>query len=99
MHVDFNSLKSVKSFGKEYLNKNCPLDILINNAGLISKNEYEITEDGFEKHFGVNVLAPYYLTRILLPKLRLTPNSRVIFLSSLGHWFSYPFYSVSPAKV
>lgn len=50
---------------------------------------YTRTEDGFESHFGVNHLAHYLLTRLVLPALEAssTPQfqSRVINLSSAGH--------------
>lgn len=46
----------------------------------------EYTEDGFEKQIGVNVYGHFYLTQLLLPKLKLQSfESRVIVLSSSAH--------------
>ncbi|KAG5981531.1 hypothetical protein E4U55_002862 [Claviceps digitariae] len=53
---------------------------------------YTRTKDGFERHFAVNYLGHYLLTRLLLPALQAssTPlfQSRVINLSSAAHWCS-----------
>lgn len=91
-------MSSIKCFAKEFNKKENRLDILINNAGVMCGSNYENTEDGYEKHFGVNVLGTWYFTKLLLPKLRITKGSKVIFLSSLGHWFSNPFYTVNPER-
>ncbi|WP_290799363.1 SDR family NAD(P)-dependent oxidoreductase [Asticcacaulis sp.] len=52
------------------------IDVLANNAGGIMGNR-EVTEDGFEKTFQVNHLAPFLLTRLLLPDL-ITSRAKVI---------------------
>jgi NAD(P)-dependent dehydrogenase (short-subunit alcohol dehydrogenase family) len=56
------------------------LDNLINNAGAIFPERIE-TADGFEKHFGVNHLAPFLLTQKLMP-LILKSDGKVINVSS-----------------
>lgn len=60
------------------------LDVLINNAGLFGLRG--VTEDGFELHFGTNHLGPYLLTRLLLPLLKQSTPSRIVNVSSHGHY-------------
>ena len=55
------------------------LDVLINNAGVL-KAPKTLTEDGLDIRFVVNTLAPYLLTRLLLPALG--PEGRVVNISS-----------------
>lgn len=61
------------------------LDILINNAGTYSQEKI-LTEDGIEKTFATNHLAPFLLTHKLLPLLRLSSSGRVITVSSDSHY-------------
>jgi NAD(P)-dependent dehydrogenase (short-subunit alcohol dehydrogenase family) len=61
------------------------LDVLVNNAGAVS-TWYMATEDGFETQFAVNHLAPFLLTRELLPALRRADWARVITTSSGSHF-------------
>ena len=58
------------------------LDILVNNAGVaqFATIEEQAVED-FDRHFAINVRAPYFLTQQLLPLLG--EGSSVIFLSSV----------------
>jgi NAD(P)-dependent dehydrogenase (short-subunit alcohol dehydrogenase family) len=60
------------------------LDVLLNNAGVMFP-PLERTAQGFELQFGVNHLATFALTALLLPKLAETAGSRVVVTSSLAH--------------
>ena len=62
------------------------MDILINNAGLI-KNEYCLTEDGFEETIAANHLGHFQLTNLLIPLLKKSNEPRVINVSSEAHDF------------
>jgi NAD(P)-dependent dehydrogenase (short-subunit alcohol dehydrogenase family) len=84
MQLDLASQKSVHNFAKNFKAKYNHLDILINNAG-ISRAPYEVTEDGFEKHFGVNHLGHFALTGLLIDLLLKTSESRVVIVGSLAH--------------
>ena len=84
--ADLSSQKEVKSAAKEYLKMNRPLDILINNAGLINLKRRE-TIDGFEETFAVNHLAYFSLTNLLIDKLRESESARIINISSGAHQF------------
>ncbi len=76
--------KSIKEFSERIKNKWNHLDILVNNAGLYI-NDYAKTIDGFEMHFGVNYLGPYYLTRLLLDLIKKSAPSRIVNVSSLAY--------------
>jgi dehydrogenase/reductase SDR family member 12 len=59
------------------------LDVLVHNAGALM-NRHVLTVDGLETTAQVQVVAPFLLTSLLLPRLRATPGSRVITVSSAG---------------
>ena len=59
---------------------------MLNNAGLINNNRKE-TVDGFEEVFSINHLAYFYLTHLLLDKLKEGTPSRIINVSSGAHAF------------
>ncbi len=84
--LDLASRKSIEDCAKTFLEVYPSLDILINNAGLMS-NEQVITADGFELQFAVNALSPFQLTLELLPALEAAAPSQVIFVTSLMHRF------------
>jgi NAD(P)-dependent dehydrogenase (short-subunit alcohol dehydrogenase family) len=53
------------------------LDVLVNNAAIVRERR-ELTEDGVEAMFAANVLAPFLLTKLLLPALRAAAPARVV---------------------
>lgn len=60
------------------------VDVLLNNAGVMFP-PLSRTAQGFELQFGVNHLATFALTSLLLPKLTETPGSRVVVTASIAH--------------
>ena len=82
-HLDLASLSSIAGFGEELTKDGRPIDILINNAGIMMPPERDETEDGFELQFGTNHLGHFALTAHLLPLLRAATTGRVVSLSSL----------------
>ncbi|MDT5222593.1 MAG: hypothetical protein QOF15_4698 [Mycobacterium sp.] len=82
--LDLSSLASVAALGEQLNADGRPIDILINNAGVMTPPERDTTEDGFELQFGANHLGHFALTGHLLPLLRAAPGARVVSLSSLA---------------
>ena len=88
--LDLASLESVCAFGAAELALGKPLDLLINNAGVMAPKRRLETRDGFEIQFGTNVLGHFVLTALLLPALvRAAVNHpqrpRVVTLASIAH--------------
>ncbi|KAF2263199.1 short-chain dehydrogenase [Lojkania enalia] len=99
LHLDMNSLNSVRQCAKEFLAKSDTLNILVNNAGIMMNPEGR-TADGFELQFGTNHLAHFLLFQLLKDTLlkSATPEfaSRVICVSSTGHrWGQVHFDNIN----
>ena len=74
---DVSSMASVDQLASALRNETKKIDVLINNAGYLG-SEYQKNPDGLEMHFAINVLAPWRLTRELLPELQAAKDSRVL---------------------
>ena len=85
--VDLADLSSIRSYAEEYLQEAAPIDVLINNAGVMAC-PFMTTKDGFEMQFGTNHLGHFLLTNLLMPAIRSGQNPRIINLSSAGHTHS-----------
>ena len=81
--ADLASLDQVRDLAAR-LSQRPRIDVLINNAGLVNGRR-EVTEDGYERTFAVNHLAPFLLTNLLLPVLTASAPARVITVSSVAH--------------
>jgi NAD(P)-dependent dehydrogenase (short-subunit alcohol dehydrogenase family) len=86
-HLDLTSLAQVRQFAEEFLAANDRLHLLINNAGVMA-TPYGHTNDGFELQFGTNHLGHFLLTGLLAPAILRVPPSRIVNLSSGGHFSS-----------
>ena len=82
VELDMASLSSIRRFNESYAG---PLDVLVNNAGVMALPTRELTEDGFERQFGTNHLGHFALTGLLMPKLLAASAPRVVTVSSLAH--------------
>jgi len=82
--LDLGSLKSVREAAASIRERFSRLDLLINNAGVMVP-PYGKTEDGFETQIGTNHFGPYVFTGLLLDRLRATPESRIVTMSSGAH--------------
>jgi len=85
VRLDLSKLASVAEFSRRLNAEGQPLDILINNAGVMMLPQRQLTAEGFEMQLGVNYLGHFALTAQLLPLLRKAPAPRVVNLSSLMH--------------
>lgn len=82
--LDLASLASVQAFAERYLATGRPIDILIDNAGVMALPTRQTTVDGFEMQFGTNYLSHFALVGRLLPLL-IGAKARVVQLSSVAH--------------
>lgn len=82
--ADFASIAQVRTLAETFIEQFPRLDVLINNVGVIPLKR-EMTENDFEMQFGVNHLAPFLLTNLLLDKLKASAPARVVNLSSQVH--------------
>jgi NAD(P)-dependent dehydrogenase (short-subunit alcohol dehydrogenase family) len=82
--LDLASLQSVRDFKAQFSNQpDHKIIALVNNAGIQHITETQYTTDGFETTFGVNHLAPFYLTLLLLPFM--DSNASITFTASGVH--------------
>ena len=81
--LDLSSLDSIARFAAMLAAESRPLDLLINNAGVMMPPKRGTTQEGFELQFGSNYLGHFALTAHLLPLLRAAEAPRVVSLSSL----------------
>jgi len=84
VRADFMHLDEVRELA-EQLARLPRLDVLINNAGLIDGAQRRCTAEGYDATFGVNHLAPFLLTNLLLPKLEQSAHARVVVVASEAH--------------
>jgi NAD(P)-dependent dehydrogenase (short-subunit alcohol dehydrogenase family) len=82
--VDLADLASVREFTDGLLADGVPVDMLLNNAGVMAPPTRHTTSDGFELQFGSNFLGPFALTMRLLPLVLAAPAPRVATMSSIA---------------
>jgi NAD(P)-dependent dehydrogenase (short-subunit alcohol dehydrogenase family) len=82
--LDLGDLASVRAFAERFLASGRPLDLLLNNAGIMASPELRVGP-GWEAQFGTNHLGHFALTNLLWPALAASGEARVVALSSRGH--------------
>jgi len=82
--LDLADLSSVETCASEVLSRWDHLDVLVNNAGGIWSDR-QVTVQGFEQTLGVNHIGPFFLTALLLDRLKGADAGRIVNLSSVGH--------------
>ncbi|MFO7853304.1 MAG: oxidoreductase [Bacteroidota bacterium] len=84
MWLDLVDLECVKAFSEEFKKKYDRLDILMNNAGVMT-TPYFKTKDDFEGQMGTNHLGHFALTGRLMDLIKSTKGARVVNVSSNAH--------------
>ncbi|XP_077241929.1 short-chain dehydrogenase TIC 32, chloroplastic-like [Tasmannia lanceolata] len=92
MELDLSSKASVRKFASEFKSRGLPLNILINNAGIMA-TPYKLSEDGIEMQFATNHIGHFLLTHLLLDTMKETAKNskiegKIINVSSDGHGFA-----------
>lgn len=80
--LDLSSLASVRRFADSWQG---PLNLLVNNAGVMAPRKWVATTDGFELQFGTNHLGHFALTGLLLTALKAGSLPRVVTVASIAH--------------
>jgi NAD(P)-dependent dehydrogenase (short-subunit alcohol dehydrogenase family) len=83
--LDLASLASIEALANRLIAKGQPIDLLVNNAGVMAPAQRKLTQDGFELQLGTNHLGHFALTGRLLQLLRRAPTPRVVTVSSTAH--------------
>ncbi|RVW41998.1 Short-chain dehydrogenase TIC 32, chloroplastic [Vitis vinifera] len=93
MELDLSSMASVRKFASEYNSSGLPLNILINNAGIMAV-PYMLSKDNIEMQFATNHLGHFLLTNLLLDTMKKTTRKsrkegRIVNVSSMAHRYPY----------
>ncbi|KAJ6326745.1 hypothetical protein OIU78_013768, partial [Salix suchowensis] len=93
MQLDLNSMGSVRKFASEFISLGLPLNILINNAGIMAA-PFMLSQDNIEMQFATNHVGHFLLTDLVLDTMKKTAREsdregRIVILSSEAHRFTY----------
>jgi len=91
--LDLSDFQSIKSFANSVKEKYSKIDVLLNNAGIMTL-PYGPTKDGLELQIGVNHFGHFYLTMNLISLINKTKNSRIVNVASIAHKFG----NLKPSK-
>ena len=81
--ADLSSMSEVRELASRLIKDESRIDVLVNNVGVLLPTR-EVTSEGLEKSFAINLAGQYLLTRLLMPKLVASAPARVINVSSGG---------------
>ena len=82
--LDLGDLQSVRACASAFLQRDLPLHLLINNAGLAGAKGK--TASGFEMAFGTNHMGHFLLTQLLLDRIKQAAPARIVTVSSRAHY-------------
>ncbi|GLU21120.1 hypothetical protein SLE2022_372820 [Rubroshorea leprosula] len=93
MELDLSSLASVRKFASDFNSSGRPLNLLINNAGIMA-TPFKLSKDNIELHFATNHLGHFLLTNLLLDTMKKTAwkskrAGRIVNVSSAAHHLTY----------
>nr|TKS07286.1 short-chain dehydrogenase Tic32 family protein [Populus alba] len=94
MELDLSSLVSVRNFASDFNSSGHPLNLLINNAGIMAP-PFMLSKDNLELQFATNYLGHFLLANLLLDTMKKTAREsnregRIINVSSEFHRYPYP---------
>ena len=81
--LDLGDFDSVRQCAQAFLQRNVPLHLLINNAGLAGARG--LTKSGFELAFGTNHMGHFLLTQLLLERIKNSGPARIVTVASRAH--------------
>jgi NAD(P)-dependent dehydrogenase (short-subunit alcohol dehydrogenase family) len=82
--ADLARIAGARALAERVLTISPRLDVLVNNAGGLF-SQRQVSDEGHERTWALNVLAPFQLTARLAPALRATAPARVVNVSSTAH--------------
>ncbi|KAK7815269.1 short-chain dehydrogenase tic 32 [Quercus suber] len=93
MELDLTSMDSVRKFASDYNASGLPLNLLINNAGVMA-TPFKLSQDNIELQFATNHIGHFLLTNHLLETMKKTAGDsnkegRIVNLSSMAHQYAY----------
>ncbi|KAH7557662.1 hypothetical protein JRO89_XS11G0198200 [Xanthoceras sorbifolium] len=93
MELDLSSMASVRKFTSDFIARGLPLNILINNAGIMG-TPFTLSKDNIELQFATNHIGHFLLTNLLLDTMKKTAKEsgregRIVIVASDGHKFTY----------
>ncbi|XP_050225163.1 short-chain dehydrogenase TIC 32, chloroplastic-like isoform X1 [Mercurialis annua] len=93
MELDLSSMASVKKFASDFKSSSLPLNILINNAGVMA-TPFMLSKDNIELQFATNHIGHFLLTSLLLDTMKKTSRAsnkegRIVNVSSEAHRYPY----------
>ncbi|XP_051143839.1 short-chain dehydrogenase TIC 32, chloroplastic-like [Andrographis paniculata] len=94
MEMDLSSMASVRNFAENFNSLELPLNILVNNAGVMA-TPFTLSKDNIELQFATNHVGHFLLTNLMLETMKKTAREssregRIVNVSSRRHKFSYP---------
>ncbi|CAJ1952822.1 unnamed protein product [Sphenostylis stenocarpa] len=94
MELNLSSLESVRKFASQFKSCGLPLNILVNNAGIMA-TPFKLSKDNIELQFATNHIGHFLLTNLLLETMKQTAieqrkEGRIVNVSSRRHKLSYP---------
>lgn len=81
--ADLSLMSEVRRLARELEHGEPRIHVLVNNAGALF-NDRGTTAEGFERTFALDLLSPFLLTNLLLPKLKASAPGRIVNVSSGG---------------
>lgn len=90
--LELGSQESVRTFASDVVSEFGPVDSLVNNAGLMNVEPYQLTEDNVEMTMGVNHVGHFLLTQLLLPHMK--PEGRIVWHSSVASYFTLDVHAL-----